>query len=94
MGLAGSLPDVFVEIEVEYYLLKRLLGVKTLEGEKAAKVSKMKKDETLMVNIGSTSTAGEVRGRVHACNASLRACAPPPPPHPVDETRTHKLSLS
>lgn len=63
LGHKGRLPDVFTDIEVDFYLLKRLLGVKTEAGEKAAKVSKMKRDETLMVNIGSTSTAGEVRPR-------------------------------
>ena len=60
LGVKGTLPDVFVEIDVKFYLLKRLLGVKTTEGEKAAKVSKLKKDETLMVNIGSLSTVGVV----------------------------------
>lgn len=60
LGHRASLPDVFVEIDVSFYLLHRLLGVKTAEGEKAAKVSKLKKDETLMVNIGSTSAGGQV----------------------------------
>jgi len=62
LGHRGDLPDVLVEIEVSFYLLRRLLGVKTTEGEKAAKVSKLRKDETLMLNIGSTSTGGKVRG--------------------------------
>ncbi len=31
IGYPGQLPDVFIEIEVEYYLLSRLLGVKTNE---------------------------------------------------------------
>lgn len=39
LGHKGQLPDIFVEIEASFYLLKRLLGVKTTEGEKAAKVS-------------------------------------------------------
>jgi translation initiation factor 2 subunit 3 len=38
LGHKGQLPDVFIEIDVGFYLLKRLLGVKTTEGEKAAKV--------------------------------------------------------
>jgi translation initiation factor 2 subunit 3 len=38
LGHKGQLPDIFVEIEASFYLLKRLLGVKTSEGEKAAKV--------------------------------------------------------
>jgi hypothetical protein len=63
LGTKGSLPDIFVEIEVRFYLLKKLLGVKTADGEKAAKVSKLVKGEMLMANIGSTS----VGARVMAC---------------------------
>ena len=37
LGHKGDLPDVFVEVEISFYLLKRLLGVKTAEGGKAAK---------------------------------------------------------
>lgn len=47
--------------QVGFYLLKRLLGVKTADGGKGAKVSKLAKGEILMVNIGSTSTGGKVR---------------------------------
>ena len=43
-----------------YYLLRRLLGVKTQEGAKQAKVTKLGKAEMLMVNIGSVSTGGKV----------------------------------
>ncbi len=52
----GHLPDIFNEVEISYYLLKRLLGVKTQDGVKQAKVPKLSKNEMLMVNIGSTST--------------------------------------
>lgn len=39
LGAVGTLPDIFIELEISYYLLKRLLGVR-MEGEKkAAKVS-------------------------------------------------------
>lgn len=38
LGYAGQLPDIFVELEVTYYLLRRLLGVKSKDGDKAAKV--------------------------------------------------------
>lgn len=47
-------------MQVEYYLLKRLLGVKTDDGTRGARVSKLKAGEVLMVNIGSTSTGGNV----------------------------------
>jgi len=60
LGLRDKLPDVFTEIEVSYYLLRRLLGVKTADGSKQAKVSKLAKGEMLMVNIGSTASGGRV----------------------------------
>jgi translation initiation factor 2 subunit 3 len=61
IGVKGHLPDVFTEVEISYYLLRRLLGVKLIEGtNKGAKVSKLTKGEMLMVNIGSTSTGGKV----------------------------------
>eukprot|EP00542_Grammatophora_oceanica_P019334 CAMPEP_0194032828 /NCGR_PEP_ID=MMETSP0009_2-20130614/5682_1 /TAXON_ID=210454 /ORGANISM="Grammatophora oceanica, Strain CCMP 410" /LENGTH=479 /DNA_ID=CAMNT_0038673383 /DNA_START=39 /DNA_END=1478 /DNA_ORIENTATION=+ len=60
LGLRGKLPDVFSEIEISYYLLRRLLGVKTNDGGKQAKVQKLSKSEILMVNIGSTATGGKV----------------------------------
>lgn len=62
LGHPGKLPSVYIEIEVKYYLLRRLLGVK-IEGEsKAGKVSKLKKAEILMVNIGSTAAGGKILG--------------------------------
>ena len=60
LGLKGSLPDVFTELEITFYLLRRLLGVKTQEGSKASKVQRLSKAEVLMVNIGSTATGGKV----------------------------------
>lgn len=60
LGLKGYLPEVFTEVEISYYLLRRLLGVKIQEGTKQAKVQKLSKGEMLMVNIGSTTTGGKV----------------------------------
>lgn len=60
LGAVGTLPDIFTEIEVNYYLLRRLLGVRIEGGKKAAKVAKLAKGEVLMVNIGSLSTGGRV----------------------------------
>jgi len=62
LGLRGQLPEVFTEVEISYYLLRRLLGVKTQDGEKKAKVQKLQAKEILMVNIGSTATGGKVLG--------------------------------
>jgi translation initiation factor 2 subunit 3 len=72
LGSRGRLPPVYTELEINYFLLRRLpqpqldaeyrlLGVKaTGEDKKQAKVSKLAKQEILMVNIGSTSTGGKV----------------------------------
>ncbi|CAI2315559.1 unnamed protein product [Caenorhabditis sp. 36 PRJEB53466] len=60
LGAVGTLPDIFIEIEVSFYLLRRLLGVRTEGKKKGAKVQKLVKEETLLVNIGSLSTGGRV----------------------------------
>merc|ERR1712038_1507746 len=60
LGSVGALPDILIELEVSYYLLKRLLGVRIEGDKKAAKVQKLSKNEVLMVNIGSLSTGGRV----------------------------------
>merc|ERR1719311_573137 len=62
LGRPDGLPEIFVEIEVKYYLLRRLLGVKIEGDSKAGKVSKLKKGEILMVNIGSTAAGGKIVG--------------------------------
>eukprot|EP00736_Rhodelphis_marinus_P012389 Rmarinus@m.3534 len=60
LGERTHLPDIYVELEINFFLLRRLLGVKSASGEKAARVQKLAKGEILMVNIGSTSTGGRV----------------------------------
>eukprot|EP01083_Nonionella_stella_P014043 39491_1 len=61
LGLAGQLPDIYASVEISFFLLRRLLGVKT-DGEtkKQSKVKKLTKGEMLMVNIGSLKTGGRV----------------------------------
>eukprot|EP00842_Homolaphlyctis_polyrhiza_P003161 jgi/Hompol1/3846/HPOL_003369-RA len=59
LGSVGTLPAIFIEIEINYFLLFRLLGVKT-EDKKLTKVEKLSKNEVLLFNIGSTSTGGRV----------------------------------
>jgi len=75
LGSVGNLPEIYTELEVSYYLLRRLLGVKTAEGEKAGKVQKLVKGEILMVNIGSTSTGGRITA-VRADLAKVSLVAP------------------
>jgi len=60
LGSVGALPDILIELEVSYYLLRRLLGVRIEGDKKAAKVQKLSRNEVLMVNIGSLSTGGRV----------------------------------
>lgn len=47
LGAVGCLPGIFVKLEVSYYLLKRLLGVRTEGDKKAAKVQKLVKNEVI-----------------------------------------------
>lgn len=55
-----DLPDVYTELEISYFLLRRLLGVKADGERKSGKVKKLSKGEILMVNIGSTSTGARI----------------------------------
>jgi len=68
LGAIGHLPPVYVEVEINYFLLRRLLGVRaeassadeTSSPSASLKVQRLAKAETLMVNIGSTCTGGKV----------------------------------
>lgn len=64
LGDEGSLPEIFAELEISFFLLRRLLGVKQEGGsegkKKGEKIKKLTKGEILMVNIGSTSTGARI----------------------------------
>lgn len=76
LGHPGELPDVYIEIEINYYLLKRLLGVKADSGwARSDRIPKLRKDEYLMVNVGSTSTGGRVIG-VKTAKAKIELIKP------------------
>lgn len=47
-------------LQVNFFLLRRLLGVRTKGTERQGKVSKLIKQEILMLNIGSMSTGAKV----------------------------------
>jgi len=87
LGSVGHMPEIYTEIEVSYYLLRRLLGVKTADGEKQGKVQKLAKGEILMLNIGSTSTGG----RILAVRADLAKVALTTP---VCTAEGEKIALS
>eukprot|EP01130_Rhizamoeba_saxonica_P000870 TRINITY_DN10761_c0_g1_i1.p1 TRINITY_DN10761_c0_g1~~TRINITY_DN10761_c0_g1_i1.p1 ORF type:complete len:474 (-),score=126.67 TRINITY_DN10761_c0_g1_i1:62-1483(-) len=59
LGFPGDLPDIFIAIEVNFFLLRRLPGVQSDEAQDH-KIRKLDVDEVIMVNIGSTSTGGTV----------------------------------
>jgi len=60
LGAVGTLPNVYTELQVNFYLLRNLLGVRNDSGK--SKIEKLSKGEVLMVNIGSTSTGGKILG--------------------------------
>ena len=60
VGAKGNLPSILTDIEINYFLLRRLLGVKTDGQKQGAKVRKLEIGEVLMVNIGSTATGARV----------------------------------
>ncbi|KAJ1848970.1 eukaryotic translation initiation factor 2 subunit gamma, partial [Coemansia sp. RSA 486] len=61
LGSVGTLPSLFVEIEINFFLLRRLLGTKS-EGKKQAKIEKLLKGEYLQVNIGANKIGARVTG--------------------------------
>jgi len=60
LGDVGALPEIYTELEINYFLLRRLLGVRTQGGEKQSKVTKLTKGEVLMLNIGSMCTGARI----------------------------------
>ena len=38
LGAVGALPDIYTELEISYFLLRRLLGVRTEGSQRGAKV--------------------------------------------------------
>lgn len=70
IGFPGQLPNVYCELEISYYLLKRLVGVKTVQNDENKKINKIMKKEVLLVNVGSTSSGGRVMSTVTTSNSS------------------------
>jgi len=60
LGAIDALPAIYADLEIQFYLLRKLLGVRTEGDKKSAKVQKLTKGEVLMVNIGSLTTGGRV----------------------------------
>lgn len=78
---------LFFLLKVSYYLLKRLLGVRTEGDKKGAKVQRLTKGEVLLVNIGSLSTGGRVLAtKADLCKIMLTS--------PVCTEKGEKIALS
>lgn len=67
LGEVGTLPGIYIELEVSYFLLRRLLGVKASSGSSTeerrgeeSRIEKLQRGEILLVNIGSTSTGARI----------------------------------
>ncbi|CAA6671846.1 unnamed protein product [Spirodela intermedia] len=80
-------PSFRRKVDVNFFLLRRLLGVRTKGTEKQGKVSKLAKGEILMLNIGSMSTGARVVA-VRNDLAKLQLTAP------VCTSRGEKVALS
>lgn len=60
LGVPGSLPPVYLNLQIKFSLLRKILGVKSDDNrDKKQKVSKLKADEMIMLNIGSSSVGAK-----------------------------------
>jgi len=83
----AAISDTYSNLQVNFFLLRRLLGVRTSGTERASRVSKLAKGEILMLNIGSMSTGARVQA-VKNDLAKLQLTAP------VCTSKGEKLALS
>lgn len=61
LGAVGSLPEIYIEISVKFYLMRQLLGVKKqADGKAGQKIKKITEDEILKFNVASTETPGKI----------------------------------
>lgn len=58
LGIEGSLPDIFVSVEIQFSMLKKSMS--TGSDKKPLKITKIIQDESLKFNVGSTETPGKV----------------------------------
>lgn len=53
LGAVGALPEIFTELEISYFLLRRLLGVRTEGDKKAAKEAELVQSRQIWVKLFS-----------------------------------------
>ncbi len=59
LGYPDKLPEIYIEIEIDYRLLRKII-MKGTESTNPKKIEKITKGETLKFNVGSTETIGRV----------------------------------
>lgn len=57
MGKKGELPDIYVEIEIEYFFFQKISGIE----KKLDKKNLLQKHENILVNIGSTTSGSTIK---------------------------------
>ncbi|KRH93716.1 Translation initiation factor 2, gamma subunit (eIF-2gamma, GTPase) [Pseudoloma neurophilia] len=57
MGKKGELPDIYIEIEVEYFFFQKISGIE----KKLDKKNLLSKHENILVNIGSTTSGSTIK---------------------------------
>ena len=60
LGHKGELPDIYLELNIKFFLLRRLIGVKIDNSSTSDTVRSITVGETLMINVGTTSTGCKV----------------------------------
>ncbi|CAF2734955.1 unnamed protein product [Rotaria sp. Silwood2] len=60
LGEVDTLPQIYTEITIKYFLLRRAFGVQSGSSHEPPKISKLRENEVLLINIGSLSVGGRV----------------------------------
>lgn len=60
LGEAGTLPEIYTSLEVNYFLLRQLIGVRAVGDGQSGRVERLAPGEMLMLNVGSTATGGRI----------------------------------
>ncbi|MGC8646342.1 MAG: translation initiation factor IF-2 subunit gamma [Thermoplasmata archaeon] len=82
VGKPGTLPDILMDITIDVHLLDYVLG-----HVEEIKVEKIKTNETLMLNVGTTTTVGVVRSaRGDVADISLK--------YPVIAEKNQRVAIS
>lgn len=76
MGRKGDLPEIFVEIEIEYSFFQKISGME----KKLDKKNLLTKHENILVNIGSTTSGSTIKkieeGKMHLLLVKPACCEP------------------